>query len=53
MQDNKFSCLVFVRVEKQRFEDANFSGEEIILTGQYFANVLSMIHMGDPKSVIT
>ena len=33
----KFSCLVFVRVEKQRFGDANFSGGEIILIGQLFA----------------
>ena len=31
MQDSKFSCLVFVRVEKQRFGDANFSGREMIL----------------------
>ena len=27
MQDNKFSYLVFVRVEKQRFRDANFFWE--------------------------
>ena len=31
LQDSKFSCLVFVHVEKQRFEDANFSGGEMIL----------------------
>ena len=37
MQDSKFSCLVFVRVEKQRFGNANFSGGEMILIGQFFA----------------
>ena len=41
MQDSKFSCLVFVRVEKERFGDANFSGGggggELILIGQFFA----------------
>ena len=26
MQYSKFSCLVFVLIEKQRFRDANFSG---------------------------
>ena len=31
MQGSEFSCLVFVRVEKQRFGDANFSGGEMIL----------------------
>ena len=37
MQDNKFSCLVFVHSEKQRLGDANFSGGEMILIGQFFA----------------
>ena len=37
MEDSKFSCLVFVRVEKQRFGDANFSGGEMILIGKFFA----------------
>ena len=37
MQDSKFSCLFFVRVEKQKFGDAIFSGQEIILIGQFFA----------------
>ena len=37
MQDSKFSCLVFVRVEQQRFGDANFSWGELILIGQFFA----------------
>ena len=35
-QCSKFSCLVFVRVEKQRFGDANFSGGEMILIGLFF-----------------
>ena len=35
MQDSKFSCLVFVSFEKQRFGDANFSGGEIILIGKF------------------
>ena len=35
MQDSKFSCLVFVRVEKQRYGDANFSEGEMILIGQF------------------
>ena len=34
-QDGKFSDLVFVRVEKQGFGDANFSGGEMILIGQF------------------
>ena len=37
MHDSKFSCLDFVRVGKQRFGDANFSGGEMILIGQCFA----------------
>ena len=37
MQDSKFSCLVFVRVEKQKSGDTNFSGGEIIPIGQFFA----------------
>ena len=37
MQGSKFSCLVFVRVEKQRFGDANFPEREMILTGQFLA----------------
>ena len=36
MQDNRFSCLVFVGVEKQKFGDANFSEGEMILIGQFF-----------------
>ena len=34
---SKCSCFVFVRVEKQRFGDVNFSGGELILIGQFFA----------------
>ena len=36
MQDSKFSCLVVVRLEKQRIGDANFSGGDMILIGQFF-----------------
>ena len=36
-QDSQSNCLVFVRVEKQRFGDGNFSGGEMILIGQFFA----------------
>ena len=35
-QGSKFSFFVFVHVEKQRLGDANFSGAEIILIGQFF-----------------
>ena len=36
MQDSKFSCLVLVRFETQRFGDTNFSGGEMILIGHFF-----------------
>ena len=35
MQDSKINSLIFVRFEKQRFADANFSGGELILIGQF------------------
>ena len=45
MQDSKFSCLVFVLNEKQSFVDANLSGGEMILIGQFFA-------VGSPSEVL-
>ena len=36
-QDSKFSCLVFNRIKKQRFGDANSSGGEMIPIGEFFA----------------
>ena len=46
MQGSKFSCLVFVRNERKSLGDANFSGGEMILIGQFFA-VLSPGSMFD------
>ena len=47
------AASLFVRVEKQGFEDAIFSEEEMILIGQFFAVrslvkilVLALLHQG-------